>query len=175
MSRPVVQIDSLLNKRVRSTHFQPNHNLLKVSAKRRWRRKGSAGKKKINKKEQCFLCVSQALLAIEYGQYKMFGSLITIFLWTNKFHLTREWNSTKDLILAGWHAILAIIAKAPKRVQSSTGFEPVPQALIMWALLPSKLWSKTFVPKEILEDFFTWKVSPPMVITFYTVVSCKRT
>ena len=68
----------------------------------------------------------------------MFGSLITIFLWTNKLHLTREWNSTKDLILAGGHAILAIIAEAPKRAQASTGFEPVPQALIMRALLPSK-------------------------------------
>ena len=32
------------------------------------------------KKEQCFPRVSQALLAIEYGKYKMFGSLITIFL-----------------------------------------------------------------------------------------------
>ena len=131
--------------------------------------------KQINKKEKCFPCVSQALLAIEYGQYKMFGSLIVIFLWRNKFHLTRGWNSTKDLILTGGQSILAIIAKAPKRVQASTGFEPVPQALIMRALLPSKLWSKTFVSREILEDFFTWKVSPPMVITCYTVISCKRT
>ena len=46
-------------------------------------------------------------------------------------------------------------AKATKRVQASTGFEPVPQALIMRALLPSKLRSKTFVSREILEDFFT--------------------
>ena len=58
----------------------------------------------------------------------------------------------KDLILTGGHAILAIIAKAPKRVQASIGFEPVLQALIMRALLPSKLWSKTFVSREILEE-----------------------
>ena len=35
--------------------------------------------------------------------------------------------STKDLILTGGQSILAVIAKAPKRVQASTGFEPVPQ------------------------------------------------
>ena len=45
----------------------------------------------------------------------MFGSLITIFLWRNKFHFTRGWNSTKDLILTGGQSILAIIAKAPKK------------------------------------------------------------
>ena len=126
MSRPVVKLDLLLNKSARSTHFQLNRNLLIVVAKR-WRRIDSAGKKQINKKEQCFPRVSQALLAIEYGKYKMFGSLITIFLWRNKFHLTRGWNSTKDLILTGGQSILAIIAKAPKRVQAMTGFEPVPQ------------------------------------------------
>ena len=63
-------------------------------------------------------------------------------------------------------SILAIIARVPKRVQASTGFEPVLQALIMRALLPIKLWSKTFVPREILEDFFNWKLSLPMVIIF---------
>ena len=36
-------------------------------------------------------------------------------------------NSTKDLILTGGQSILVIIAKAPTRVQASTGFEPVPQ------------------------------------------------
>ena len=107
--------------KVPEVHIQLNRNLLTVLAKRRCR------KKQINKKEQCFPRVSQALLAIEYGKYKMFGSLIKIFLWRNKFHLTRGWNSTKDLILTGGQSILAIIAKAPKRVQASTGFEPVPQ------------------------------------------------